>query len=77
MAVTEATAKPSSVCLPFYLVPGMDTSSLAYQKATTLLAHKTYSVQVIDIPDPCLPAEEFGAYFTLIFPLYFSLFIFR
>lgn len=33
----EGIARPSSVCLPYDLVPGMDTSSSIYQKAVALL----------------------------------------
>lgn len=34
---TEDAARPSSVRLPYALLPGMDTTSRAYQKATALL----------------------------------------
>jgi hypothetical protein len=33
----EGIGRPSSVCLPYNLVPGMDTSSPIYQKAVALL----------------------------------------
>jgi len=33
----EGIARPSSVRLPYALVPGMDTTSRAYQKAAALL----------------------------------------
>ena len=36
----EGIARPSSVCLPYALIPGMDVSSSAYQKAVTILTKK-------------------------------------
>lgn len=48
----EATARPSSVRLPYALVPGMDTTSRAYQKAAALLGQV---VQETSNPRPTLP----------------------
>ena len=48
----KATARPSSVCLPYALVPGMDTTSRAYQKAAALLGQV---VQETSNPRPTLP----------------------
>ena len=36
----EGIARPSSVCLPYALIPGIDISSSAYQKAVTILTKK-------------------------------------
>lgn len=36
----EGIARPTSVCLPYALIPGMDISSSAYQKAITILTKK-------------------------------------
>ncbi|KAF7762377.1 hypothetical protein Agabi119p4_7084 [Agaricus bisporus var. burnettii] len=38
---TQAENRPSTVCLPYYLVPGMDTKSRAYIRAAKVIAAGT------------------------------------
>lgn len=43
----EGIARPSSVCLPYILIPGMDASSSAYQKAISILSKKPDAAAVL------------------------------
>ena len=59
----EGIARPTSVRLPYALIPGMDLSSSAYQKATALLnkvAHET-TTNLRPLPTgPVLPSGDLG-----------------
>jgi len=64
----EASARPSSVRLPYALVPGMDITSRAYQKAAALLGQivqETANARPI-LPGNPMSSTAFGKFISLL-----------